>query len=220
MSIQQECRGAVQNWGPNSHPSRSNRVMPAPRSILPPTTDHQPPPLDGQAVPALPCAGGHPPQRPHVAMPPCPRSPRLTRQPPGCNATVRPRCQLVANAPRADAAVGARRAPIAPSAGWHCPSQSKTTIRYPLSLDDRSCACPLPLPKPANSARNRWHEFPARLFPPQKQWQFILVRGCPLSSAVLPYAYFPRRPFWLGPATGLCWTSPIAHAPARWISQS
>ena len=46
----------------------------------PPVPDHwplptgnRPLPLDGRAVPALPCAGGHAPQRPPVAMPPCVR---------------------------------------------------------------------------------------------------------------------------------------------------
>ena len=36
-------------------------------------TDHWPLPLTGRAVPALPCAGGLPPQRPPEAMPPCVR---------------------------------------------------------------------------------------------------------------------------------------------------
>ena len=33
--------------------------------------------LDGRAVPALPCAGGRPPQRPPVAVPPCVRVPSI-----------------------------------------------------------------------------------------------------------------------------------------------
>ncbi len=51
------------------------------------------------AVPALPCAGGHPPQRPPCNSTVC-SPPQLTRQPPGGNATMCARFQLVVNAPR------------------------------------------------------------------------------------------------------------------------
>ena len=55
--------------------------MPSPCCSWPPVTGHWPLPLDGRAVPALPCAGGHPPQRPPVAMPPCVRRTSLSPAP-------------------------------------------------------------------------------------------------------------------------------------------
>ena len=71
-----ESRLAAQNKGTNPSTPHSNRVVSAPRSSWPLTTGNWPLPLGGRAVPALPCAGGRPPQRPPV------------------NATVRARPQL------------------------------------------------------------------------------------------------------------------------------
>ena len=122
---------AVQKRGTNPQPSRSNRFIPAPSFpyYWPLTTDNWQPPLDGRAVPALPCAGGLPPQRPPVYAG-APAPPQLPCQQPGSNAampapfqpaadatvvkpTVPSRLQLAANAqpcrrPRACAAPAVR----------------------------------------------------------------------------------------------------------------
>ena len=55
--------------------------------------------LDGRAVPALPCAGGHPPQRPPVAMPSCVRDSSLCISASKGDTTMPPRFQLAAGAP-------------------------------------------------------------------------------------------------------------------------
>ncbi len=62
----------------------------------------------GRAVPALPSAGGFPPQRPPVAMPPCVPVPKLVCQRPVGNATVRARNQLVCQSQREYVTVSAR----------------------------------------------------------------------------------------------------------------
>jgi len=68
-----ELRNQFHCLGQQPRQGRPTHILAA--ANRPPATIHYPLPMDGRAVPALPCAGGHPPQRPPVAMPPCWRVP-------------------------------------------------------------------------------------------------------------------------------------------------
>ena len=83
-------------------PYRRHRACAAPAVRI---TNHE---SRTTAVPALPCAGGLPPQRPPVAMPPCVPVPKLVWQRPVGNATVRARNQLVCQSRREYVTVSAR----------------------------------------------------------------------------------------------------------------
>ena len=87
----------VQASGPQA--ATASYPAPAVPDPYPLSTIHYSLPLDGRAVPALPCAGGLPPQRPPCNATVC-APPQLTRQPPGSNATMCARFQLLVNAPR------------------------------------------------------------------------------------------------------------------------
>ena len=100
-----------------------------------PTTNHYPLPtihcrLDGRAVPALPCAGGHPPQRPPAAMPPCARVPSWCVS----DREAIPPCVRAASLSPTrrghDATVSARRHSIPRPTGSHRPHRFASATGY------------------------------------------------------------------------------------------
>ena len=152
----------VQASGPQA--ATASYPAPAVPDPYPLSTIHYPLPLGGRAVPALPCAGGLPPQRPPcnyatvLARPQlvCQRPgddstvrarPQLTRQQAGSNATMCARFQLVVNAP-----------PIPPfefrvsAVSDHYPL---FTIRYPLQFRNPLPPSP-PVPRHWQLATGHW----------------------------------------------------------------
>ena len=168
-------------------PSGSNRVIPALCCPWPLATANWLLPLDGRAVPALPCAGGLPPQRPPVATPPCRRVPSCRVKASQADATVPARFQPVASLypfrPAPTVPIGS--SPLAtgrwqlstihcsPESAPNAPCKSLRNVLYCKVESERNQAppertashnCPPTLPKPP--AMSTCSELNVRTLPP------------------------------------------------------